>query len=203
MVLFFVVATTTTTNNNNKEEDKKEVISFHVWDGSNDISSVPLFDSEGDELRGSMSAASTAASDDDHQNKEAGSIFISKQGTITATRLRFMPSLQVLRFEIHGKAALDHRYCDNLMGWECLPSLQEISVRIREQPSAAPAATAKLEVEKVKVSLRRAANEHPNCPALDIAPLVDLDGWEPLRRRLIKFEKTYVQQLSQASARVC
>ncbi|KAJ1256685.1 hypothetical protein BS78_K335500 [Paspalum vaginatum] len=168
MVLLFVA--------NNKEEDKKKVVSFHVWEGSSNISSVPfdshedddhglqmpmpLFDSEGDELQRSMSAAS----DDDHENKEEGSIFIGKEGaTTTPRRSLFMPSLQVLQFQIFGKAALDHRYCDNLMGWEYLSSLREIRVSIYK-PSDADAA----QLETVEAALRRAADEHPNRPTLDI-----------------------------------
>ncbi|WVZ48975.1 hypothetical protein U9M48_000360 [Paspalum notatum var. saurae] len=166
MVLLFVVAANN--NNNNKEKDKRKVVSFHLWDGWSDIS-VPLSDSMGDELRRSMSAATG----DDHENKEEGSIFIigKEAGATTAAprrlRLRFMPSLQVLRFDICGKAAVERRYCDNLMGWEHLSSLREIRVDVYK-PSAAPAAAAELELEKVKVSLRRAADEHPNRPTLDV-----------------------------------
>ncbi|CAL5017691.1 unnamed protein product [Urochloa decumbens] len=39
----------------------------------------------------------------------------------------FMPSLQVLQFQVRGRALKDHRYCERL-GWEYLSSLQEINV---------------------------------------------------------------------------
>ncbi|WVZ48961.1 hypothetical protein U9M48_000346 [Paspalum notatum var. saurae] len=159
MVLLFVT--------NNKEDGNKKVVSFHLWDGSSDISLPPLFDSEGDELQRSMSAASTATAYDDHENKEEGSICIGKQGATTALpRCRFMPSLQVLEFYICGKATLDHHSWDNLMGWEYLSSLQEINVYIWQQPI--PAAAAKLGLQKVEAVLRRAADEHPNRPTLHV-----------------------------------
>ncbi|WVZ48934.1 hypothetical protein U9M48_000324 [Paspalum notatum var. saurae] len=159
MVLLFVA--------NNKEDGNKKVVSFHLWDGSSDISLPPLFDSEGDELQRSMSAASTATAYDDHGNKEEGSICIGKQGATTALpRCRFMPSLQVLEFYICGKATLDHHSWDNLMGWEYLSSLQEINVYIWQQPI--PAAAAKLGLQKVEAVLRRAADEHPNRPTLHV-----------------------------------
>lgn len=65
----------------------------------------------------------------------------------------FMPSLQVLYFRVREKAVRNFPYCCNL-GLEYLSSLQEIEVDI---PKA-----------KVEAALRRAADEHPNRPALHV-----------------------------------
>ncbi|KAJ1256680.1 hypothetical protein BS78_K335200 [Paspalum vaginatum] len=158
MVLLFVV--------NKKEEDNKKVVSFHLWDGCSDDMPVtfdsnddhgqqmpmpiPLFDFEGN----------------DHDNRES-SIFIGNEGTTTAPRLRFMPSLQVIKFEVRGKAPLqNHRYCDNL-GLEYLSSLREIRVRIYKLSDADAA-----NLEKVEAALRRATDEHPNRPNASSTNLV-------------------------------
>ncbi|KAJ1256674.1 hypothetical protein BS78_K334600 [Paspalum vaginatum] len=118
------------------EEDTKKRVSFHLWDGQSDID-VPF--------------GSNAASDDG--NKLEDSILVN-QGTAAATR--FMPSLQDLRFDVDGKAAEDHRYCDNL-GLEYLSSLRKIRARI-----SGP------KLQKVEEALRRAVDRHPNRPALSI-----------------------------------
>ncbi|KAJ1255295.1 hypothetical protein BS78_K267200 [Paspalum vaginatum] len=154
MVLLFVA--------NKKEEDNKKVVSFHLWDGCSDDMSV-TFDSDDDRgLQMPMRIALFDSEGNGHENRE-GSIFIDKEGASTAPRLRFMPSLQVLKFEVRGKAAQDHRYCDNLMGWEYVSSLREISVRIYK-PSDVDA----VELDKVEAALRQSTDEHPNRPTLHL-----------------------------------
>ncbi|KAJ1256687.1 hypothetical protein BS78_K335700 [Paspalum vaginatum] len=139
-------------------EVDKNIVSFHLWDGDSHIA-VP-FDSEGDELQRSMPAAAAS----DHENKEGGSIFIG-EGIAGAPHHRFMPSLQVLQIRIPRTAALDHDDCEcnNLIGWEYLSSLREISVDLSFYIDDASDAA---NLEKVKEALRQAADEHPNHPTL-------------------------------------
>lgn len=74
-----------------------------------------------------------------------------------APRDRFMPCLQVLRFELEFFAIWDHRCCDNL-GFEYgLPSLQEIVVDVVVD-------------DRITAALRRAAEAHPNRPAFRVEP---------------------------------
>ncbi|KAJ1255375.1 hypothetical protein BS78_K251200 [Paspalum vaginatum] len=145
----------------------KNVVSFHLWDGDSQIA-VP-FDSEGDELQRSLPAAAAS----DHENKEGGSIFIG-EGIAAAPHHRFMPSLQVLQIRVPA-AALDHPYCmcDNLIGWEYLSSLREISVDLSFYIDDASDAA---KLEKVKEALRRAAEKHPNHPTLLFMEEEEEDG---------------------------
>lgn len=69
---------------------------------------------------------------------------------------RFMPSLQVLRIEGCDLAMEHPRYLDNL-GWEYLPSLQEINMRVLNDILSG-------ENKVVADALSRAAQVHPNRP---------------------------------------
>ncbi|CAL5028191.1 unnamed protein product [Urochloa decumbens] len=71
---------------------------------------------------------------------------------------RFMPSLQVLQFQVRGRALKDHRYCERL-GWEYLSSLQEINV-------IGVYSWGVCKNNKVEEVLSRAARVHPNRPTL-------------------------------------
>ncbi|CAL5034934.1 unnamed protein product [Urochloa decumbens] len=70
----------------------------------------------------------------------------------------FMPSLQVLQFQVRGRALKDHRYCERL-GWEYLSLLQEINV-------IGVYSWGVCKNNKVEEVLSRAARVHPNRPTL-------------------------------------
>ncbi|CAO2148858.1 unnamed protein product [Urochloa humidicola] len=76
----------------------------------------------------------------------------------------FMPSLQVLEFSLQA-SALKNQHCfyDDI-GLEHLPSLEKVRVRIQSNIGAEVEA----EVEAAEVTLRHAADVHPNHPSLHI-----------------------------------
>ena len=110
------------------------------------------FDSDNYELQRSI-PPSGVVSDDENEDDS-----IIVKGGAAAPRRRFMPSLQELKVHVHGGYARVHRYCSNLC-WEYLSSLLQITVSLY-------GGGGDTDEKKVKVSLRRAAAEHPNRPVL-------------------------------------
>lgn len=87
----------------------------HHPSSSNRGSAPPLNGEDEDPI------AMPSVSDNDDQRNDS----ICSEGR--AEQPRLMPSLQILQFQVCGRALKDHRYCNNL-GWEYLTSLQEINV---------------------------------------------------------------------------
>jgi disease resistance protein RPM1 len=125
------------------EEDKS--ISFHVWGGGLiefDDSSPSVSE---DKLQRPIISCSTGGGGVSPGTTRGG-----------APRDRFMPCLQVLRFEHEFYARWDARCCDNLGFEHGLPSLREMVVCIGD--------------DKITAALRSAAEAHPNRPAFRVEP---------------------------------
>nr|CAB3490408.1 unnamed protein product [Digitaria exilis] len=160
-------------------------VSFHLWDGEDDIAMPAVIAADGDGLLALAyycllafiqhalafvrkwwllgyplisTRGSGPGNGEDAIAMNSASVDENKSSICTkddTATPRFMPRLQVLHF-------CAHRYRGKL-GLEYLPSVQEIRVDIKLRHDASFA-----EVRKMEAALSRVANVHPNRPTLHI-----------------------------------